>query len=256
MARWFVAAFLAVGLASAALAAGDARAQIGPPPATIYGSITDSEGDVPAGVKVEAYIGDLLCGESTTEKTGEGAARVTVYAINVLADGDGQGAKKGCGKPGAEVRIKVGDRFAPRTVTWASGYPIRYDITFGSATPAPIPTFTPTPAVTPEPAGATPGGASATSPASPGSSSTGSPAASPGRTTPTAAATRPGGLASSTPGMEAGGSNGGGFPVWAAVLGGLGVVLLIGGGAGYALSRRRPDDDAPGDEPPAPPSEP
>jgi hypothetical protein len=227
----------------------------------VYGTITDSEGDIPAGVKVEAYIGDLLCGESRTEKTGEGAARVTVYAINVLADGDGQGAKKGCGKPGSEIRIKVGDRFAPRTVTWASGYPIRYDITFGNATPAPIPTFTPTPAATPTPPSIeTPGsgsGAAPTAPGSPQTSPTGpsSSGGSPASTgSPTGVATRPGGLASSTPALSGTEGDGGGFPVWAAVLGALGAVLLVGGGVGYALARRG-DGETPGGEPPALPPE-
>ncbi len=261
MVRWLFTAVLALG---ALAGVADARAQIGPPPATVYGSIADSEGDIPAGVKVEAYIGDLLCGESRTEKTGEGAARVTVYAINVLADGDGQGAKKGCGRPGSEIRIKVGDRFAPRTVTWASGYPIRYDITFGNATPAPIPTFTPTPAATPTPpppgTPVTEGGVSPTGPGAPAASPTGpgsSASPSPGATaSPGAAATRPGGLASSTPalvGQEQG--QGGGFPVWTAVLGALGAVLLVGGGVGYALARRRADGETRGGEPPAPPAE-
>lgn len=260
MVRWLFAAVLALG---ALAGAAEARAQIGPPPATVYGSIADSERDIPAGVKIEAYIGDLLCGESKTEKIGEGAARVTVYAINVLADGDGQGAKRGCGKPGSEIRIKVGDRFAPRTVTWASGYPIRYDITFGNATPAPIPTFTPTPAATPTPpSGATPGGGSGggpTAPGSPGASPTahGGPGnASPAATgSPAAAATRPGGLASSTPALAGTEDDGGGFPVWTAVLGALGAVLLVGGVVGYALARRGADDETPGGEPPAPPAE-
>lgn len=220
----------------------DGRAQIGPPPATVYGSIADSEGDIPAGVKVEAYIGDRLCGETRTEKTGEGAAVVTVYAVHVLAAGDGQGARPGCGTPGAPIRIKVGDRFAPKTVTWESGYPIRFDITFNDATPAPIPTFTPTPSRTatvgtPAPGG-TPSSSGGTQGRSPGA---GSPAAT---ESPAVQGTRPGGLASSTPAFLAGDRDGNGFPVWAAILAALGAIALVGGGVGFVLARngREPSD--------------
>lgn len=250
MTRWL--AILPVLLAVIAVGAPDVHAQIGPPPATVFGSISDSAGDVPAGVPVEAYIGNLLCGESRTEKTGEGAARVTVYAIHVLADGDGMGARKGCGKPGVEIRIKVGDRFAPGTVTWASGYPIRFDITFGNATPAPIPTFTPTPTATPTPPRTTPTGDSATGTPT-GLLPTEQPTATSGTSgpsSPTSQPTKPGGLASSTPALATGASGGDGFPVWAALLGVLGAVVLVGGGVGFALSRRRSEDESAGDDGP------
>lgn len=244
MSRWLL--ILPLVLVAVATGASQVQAQIGPPPATVFGSIADSAGDVPAGLPVEAYIGDFLCGESRTEKTGEGSARVTVYSIHVLADGEGMGARKGCGKPGIEIRIKVGDRFAPGIVRWASGYPIRFDIVFGSATPAPIPTFTPTPASTPTPSGSSPTAASPTG-TPPTEQSTGA-GRTPAVASPSPQATRPGGLASSTPALETGTADDDGFPVWAALLGALGAVVLAGGGVGYALSRRRSGGEDGGDE--------
>ncbi len=216
------------------------------PPSTIFGSIADSAGPVPAGVPVEAYIGDTLCSTGAqTEYTGEGSTRVTVYAVDVVADSQ----KSGCGRQGAEVRIKVGDRFAPQVARWQPG-PVQLDIAFGSATPAPIPTFTPTPTRTPEPA--------ATGTPAPGTPGNGNgqggsvatiPPGSPGAGSPVTG----GGVTSATPGQQAGGTSGdGGFPVWGVIVLVLGAVAAIGGGAGYILSRNRSaadDDFPPGDDP-------
>lgn len=216
------------------------------PPSTIFGSIADSAGPVPAGLPVEAYIGDTLCStEGKTEYTGEGRARVTVYAVDVVADSQ----KSGCGRQGAEVRIKIGDRFAPQVARWQPG-PIQLDVTFGDATPAPIPTFTPTPTRTPAPAATgtpvpgTPGsgngqgGSVATIP--PGSPGAGSPVTG-------------GGVTSATPGQQASGSSDdGGFPVWGVLVLVLGAIAAIGGGAGYLISRNRAaagDDIPPGEDP-------
>lgn len=209
------------------------------PPSTIFGSITDSEGPVPAGLPVEAYIGETRCGTGgKTEYTGEGATRVTVYAVDVVANSQ----INGCGRPGAEVRIKVGDRFAPQVARWQPG-PVQLDITFGSATPAAIPTFTPTPTRTPAPAATqTPLPRSTATNGSPVATI---PAGSPGAGSPIIG----GGVTSATPGRQTTTSNDdGGFPIWGIILLVLGAIAAVGGGAGYVLARNRQSDT--GDFPP------
>ncbi len=232
-------AFLAAVLTSvlAAVSARPAAAQFDPP-STIFGSVTDSAGPVPEGLPVEAYIGDTLCGkDGKTEYTGDGPARVTVYVVDVVADSQ----IRGCGRAGVEVRIKIGDRFAPQVARWQAG-PVQLDVTFGNATPAPIPTFTPTPTRTPEP-NATPAPGQPTprpggTPGQGGSVAT-IPAGSPGAGSPVIG----GGVTSATPGQQnAGGSADGGFPVWGVIILVLGAIAAIGGGAGYVLARNRQSD--------------
>ncbi len=217
------------------------------PPMTIFGSVTDSAGPVAEGIDIEAFIGDKACGRGKTQFTGEGSGRVTVYYADVVS----REQTGGCGAVGVEVRIKVGDRFAQQTTKWRQG-PAQLDLTFGSATPAAIPTFTPTPTRTPAPgetaipgtptprgttpANQTPGGtATGTS-----ESVTGTPGAS---ATATATPTLRGGVSSSQPGGGGDGGDAGGFPVWAAVVAVLGGLALIGGGVGYLMARGRRHDD-------------
>lgn len=219
------------------------------PPMTLFGSITDSGGTVEANLAVETYVGDVLCGRGKTEFVGEGNARVTVYAADVVA----REQTAGCGTTGADVRVKVGDRFATQTIKWEQG-PQRLDITFGNATPAAIPTFTPAPTRTPTPAptrGAgtpVPGASSTAAPA--GSAASGTPAATaaPGDPTHTPALGR---TAVSTQGgasLNDDSGGGGGFPIWAGVVIVLGVLAAAGGGLGIFASRRRQHDgeDGPG----------
>lgn len=228
------------------------------PPQTIFGSISDSAGAVPERLPVEAYIGDTLCGEGETGYSGEGDARVTVYAVDVFEVGQ----KEGCGTDGAVVRIKVGDRFADQTARWRAG-PLQVDILFGSgATPVPIPTFTPVPptavptntaAATVPPA--TTDGATAT--AVPTGTGTPSPAASAtseaqtaatpsvtvalGSATPSATATLAGGVVSSVADSPGGGDDGD-LPVWGIVVAVLAGVAVVGGGVGLVMARSRAGD--------------
>jgi hypothetical protein len=207
------------------------------PPSTIYGSVTDAAGDVPEGLAVEAYIGEVLCGtRGRTEFTGDGAARVTVYAVNVVSASQ----VAGCGVDGARVRIKIGERFASGTAGWQMG-PVQFDVTFGGATPAPIPTFTPLPTRTPEPASTPTPPANGGTPANnqtPGAVET-IPPGSPGAGSPV---TRPGGVTSSDPNAPESGSSNGGFPVWGVVVLLLGGIAAIGGGVGIVMARNRNDD--------------
>jgi len=207
------------------------------PPSTVFGSISDSGGNVEAGVTVEAYIGSTLCGtKGKTEFTGEGSARVTVYVVDVVSESQ----TPGCGKMNAQqqIRIKVGERFADQTATWDPG-PVRLDLTFGGATPVPIPTFTPAPTRTAAPqvnpqSGETPSAVETI------------PAGSPGAGSPVATSPQ-GGITTATPGAPDSGEEGddGGLPVWAIALLVLGVLGAIGGGVGYLVSRNRDGDDEP-----------
>lgn len=243
---------LVLGVVAAALfaAAPLAKAQVFGPPSTFYGSVTDAAGPVDAGLTVEAWVGNTLCGsKGKTEFVGEGSARVTVYSVDAVS----KEQTPGCGAEGVDVRIKIGDRFAPNTGKWKAG-PVQVDVTFGNATPAAIPTFTPTPGrtaaagSTAQPAAGTPVPGAAGSSGSQGDASgTGSvgtvPAGSPGAGSPVA--TLGGGLATSSQqqsNAEAktnAGDDGGGFPIWAGVAIALVVIAAVGGGVGYGMSRSR-----------------
>lgn len=221
-----------------ALGALPAAAQFDPP-STIYGSVTDAAGNVPEGLEVEAYIGDVLCGtRGATEYTGDGSARVTVYVVDVVSASQ----IAGCGVGGARVRIKIGDRFAEETAAWQAG-PVQFDVTFGGASPAPIPTFTPLPTRTPEPTSApgtpNPNGETPTNNQTPGAVET-IPPGSPGAGSPV---TRPGGVTSSDPNAQESGSSDGGFPVWGVVALLLGGIAAIGGGVGVMMARNRREEE-------------
>ena len=236
--------FAALGPVGASIA----HAQFGPP-MSVFGSISDSAGAIPDGVVVEGYVGNALCGKGRTQFTGDGDGRVTVFFVNVAS----REQTANCGTAGAEVRIKIGERFAPGSVKWDAG-PQRFDVTFGSATPAPIPTFTPTPTRSAAPATGTAQPGTPTPPGTP--SATGTPGAD-ASVSATGTAPKPAtGTASATPtlrggvtstGGAGGGSGGGddGFPIWAAVVSVLGGVALVGGGIGFMMARGRGADDDP-----------
>ncbi|MEP7215135.1 MAG: hypothetical protein ABI782_02720, partial [Anaerolineaceae bacterium] len=182
-----------------------------------------------------------LCGtKGRTEFTGEGASKVTVYFVDVFSESQ----TPGCGKDGAEVRIKVGERFAAQTTRWKAG-PVQLDVTFGNVTPAVIPTFTPAPATPTTAARTSPATGSTTQAATAGAgAAVGTiPAGSPGAGSPVP--TLKGGVTSSTPAAQRSNAadDGGGFPIWGIVLLVLLGVAAIGGGVGYAMSRSRAADD-------------
>lgn len=246
------------------------------PPSTILGSVADSAGEIPAGVKVEAYIGDLLCSQNrdgsqkgVTQFAGDGAAKVTIFVVDALSKED----RDGCGFDGAVVRIKVGDRFATQTGIWHAGL-VMLNVTFGTATPAVIPTLTPAPATptatarpTRAPAEFTAIAATAvsqqTSIANGTPASSFSPIATVSRGTPagTSDGRTPGGLQESTPGTQAATKDGGGgFPAWGFAIIALAVLAVLGGIIGVTMARRKRDVDEieephsferPDDDPPA-----
>ncbi len=228
MRRLFRAAVFGAAFASALVAAA-ALAQFAPP-STIFGSVTDQAGPVAADLPVEAYIGDLLCGKGQTGFVGEGAARVTVYWVQVLSKED----RPGCGSAGAKVKIKVGDRTASQVATWSATGSAQLDVTFGNVTPAAIPTYTPT--STP-PANGTPVPGATETALVVGTIPKGSPGAG-------SSVVLQGGVTSSRPGPgQATAGDGGGFPLWAVAILVLAGIAIVGGGLGYAMSRSRRDDE-------------
>lgn len=229
-----------------------AQGGIPQPPSTIAGSIADEAGPVPAGLPVEALIGNNVCGTSETAYTGEGDARTTVYVVDVVSETQ----IEGCGRDGVAVRIRIGDRLSEQPVTWDQGLVV-FNITFGDVDPAPIPTFTPTtqpvatntprPNATQPPTEATagPGTPAGSTPGTGGDNQTATTTGSATATgsapsgTRTATATPTGEVSSATPGAPDSGDDGdgGGVPVWAIVLLALGGIAAVGGGVGYMMSR-------------------
>jgi hypothetical protein len=238
---------------------------------TLFGSITDSSGPIPADTPIEAYVGNKLCSKTGKKSTtmANGDQQLAVYVLDVYADEQ----FPGCGKVGSDVRVKVGDRFAPQTIKWNAGL-AELDLAFNDAKPVVVPTATPTPTGSPTPNprevsgttnSSTPipsgpnnsggtnqqGGDQPTSSATVGTVPAGSPnAGSPAASPRGGLVTRP----QDTGGTGSGSSSGGGdsFPVWAAVLLGLGGVALIGGGVGFAMSRNRRVASTHPDDPVAP----
>lgn len=213
------------------------QAQVFGPPSTVWGSVTDSAGPVPEGLTIEAYVGDTLCGKGKTQFTGDGEARVTAYFADVVS----KEQTAGCGFTNAEVRIKVGDRFAPQTAKWNAG-PVELNLAFNNATPVAVPTFTPAPTRTPappkqEPTQAVGAGASGQDGGrgGDGGGTTGTIAAG----TPGAGSPIPGGITTNPVNASATDSGDGGFPVWGAVLIGLVGLAIVGGGVGLAITRNR-----------------
>jgi hypothetical protein len=245
--RW-AAAVAAVAIAVAGSVT--AVAQIPSPPSTIFGSVTDDAGVVPEHLPVQAYVGETLCGtRGETQFTGEGSARVTVYFVDALSAEQ----TPGCGKPDVEVRLKIGDRFAKQTAKWQAG-PVHVDITFGNATPAAIPTFTPVP----KPSGVTNSSTQNAQNGTPATNGTAQltgtiPAGSPGAGSPFP--TSHGGVTSSTQGGNgSSGDSGGGFPLWGIAVAVIGGIALLGGSVGYAMSRSKRDDDLDDEQFSPPPS--
>jgi hypothetical protein len=87
-------------------------------PATFYGVVQPGSGFVPTpGMEVTAWISGNSCGRAETMAVGG----QVVYAINVLAEGDGEddrGTAAGCGAPGREVTFRVDSRLMEPRVAW------------------------------------------------------------------------------------------------------------------------------------------
>jgi hypothetical protein len=198
-------------------------------PATFFGSVTINGEAAPTGTEVRGFIDGLDCTQSAPgERPAIREGQATAYVIAVVHDSQ----RPGCGRPGVTVTFTIAGEPASQRATWQPG-PFQVDLSIGPGAIVPLPTATPTvegpPATStnlpsePSPLPGTPPTDDVTLPGTP----------FPGNTPPGGD-----GLVSGA-GAEPGNSNGSGslLPLLVAA-----VVLLavLGGGAGYALSRRRP----------------
>jgi subtilisin-like proprotein convertase family protein len=104
--------------ARAATLSADLAAQVPTPPATYYGQLLASNTLSPtAGLKVQALVGEKICGEATTQAYNN----MIVFSLIVPAD-DG-GALAGCGAPGRSVVFQVGAERLPYQASWDNARP-------------------------------------------------------------------------------------------------------------------------------------
>jgi hypothetical protein len=111
----------------------------------IGGVYSDSQG-APVGIKIEAVIGNVVCGEAITAPGAphgpRGKAAASSYYIEVLSAAE----KPGCGQDGETIRFRAGGRFANETAVWramppraptmfsgdaAASYPSPLNLVFG-----------------------------------------------------------------------------------------------------------------------------
>ncbi|MBN1657741.1 MAG: VCBS repeat-containing protein [Anaerolineae bacterium] len=98
------------------------------PPATYYGQVLAGDDWVPAaGMTVQAWIGEHICGEARTVVLADGRI---AYAVQVVAD-DG-GATAGCGAAGRPVRFTVDRQSMAGSVPWRDHQAWRLDLAPGA----------------------------------------------------------------------------------------------------------------------------
>ena len=107
-----------------------ASAQGGPPslPSVFLGTVTADGGPVAADVEVAAFIGDVDCSSTHTTYISGGASK---YIAQVAHESE----RAGCGTDGAEVRFRVGNRWATQTGTWSAGAPQTLNLTLAPEGP-------------------------------------------------------------------------------------------------------------------------
>lgn len=178
-----------------------ASAQV--PPARVFGTVTVNGVTPPPGTRVEAIMGDQVCGEGVVRELGG------EIGVGYVVDVRNETLQPGCGADGRTITFRVGGQVAPQTAVYEVGSFIRLDLMLSGAveTPPPGPTPppfgaaaqpTPTPEAPPATPTATPGAALTPTPtpateASPTPSPT--PAASPAGTPGTTATASPTGTA-------------------------------------------------------------
>ncbi|MBN1660017.1 MAG: hypothetical protein JXA93_16575, partial [Anaerolineae bacterium] len=98
------------------------------PPATYYGQVLADDDWVPAaGMTVQAWIGEHLCGEARTVVLTGGQI---AYAVQVVAD-DG-GATTGCGVAGRPIHFMVEGQSVARSLPWRDHQAWRLDLAPGA----------------------------------------------------------------------------------------------------------------------------
>jgi hypothetical protein len=190
--QWVTRLALLAGAGFLMVGARGASAQV--PPARVFGTVTVDGATPPVGTKVEAFIGDMLCGEGTVRRLG------AEIPVGYVVDVKNESQEPGCGGDDRKITIKIGGREAPQTTIYETGSFIRLDLEISGTVQTPTPTPTPLPgALGTQTPTATPA-ASPTAEASPtpAATMTASPTATePAATSPTAAPS-PAGTASPT----------------------------------------------------------
>ena len=127
---WIIAV-IAASLTLSVLAG--ASAQGAPPtlPSVFLGTVTADGGPVAADVEVAAFIGDVDCSSTHTTYISGGASK---YIAQVAHESE----RAGCGTDGAEVRFRVGNRWATQTGTWSAGAPQTLNLTLAPEGPATV----------------------------------------------------------------------------------------------------------------------
>lgn len=118
-----------------------------PPPATFWGSVKEDGQNVTDGTPVIALVGDQVCAEASREPGQKGTwtasaddpqygihAGDSIYVVEVPADSQ----VPGCGREGATVTFKIGDRTAQQMGLWIAG-PNHLSLTAGTPSGQPSP---------------------------------------------------------------------------------------------------------------------
>ena len=123
--------------------AGDVTAQ-NAPPARFYGALTIDGAPAPAGILVQAFVGDVDCTLPVSIQRGEGQ-----YVVDVQSDAN----TPGCGFEGASVQFYVNGFTAEPFGTYEIGHFIQLDLfvnTGAALPPAELPAEAPPAEIPPE----------------------------------------------------------------------------------------------------------
>ncbi|MEX0782241.1 MAG: hypothetical protein WD557_06290 [Dehalococcoidia bacterium] len=215
-------AILALGavVLGGALAPDGLTAQVPQIPATFYGAATIDGQAPPAGTAVRGFIDGVDCTQPGAAGTID-AGSVGAYVISVMHESQ----QPGCGSEGKQVTFTIGGRPA-QTAVWHIGLQ-EVGLNAGTGSVQPLPSNVPTPiAQATPPGGSTPSGPPPTDDIDPPGTL--------GGDTP-----RPPGLTGT------GDDDGDGPPVWGILVVALMGLGVLGGAAGFVVSRRRASADAP-----------
>jgi hypothetical protein len=104
---------LALAVASPSIARADE------PRAWFRGNLYIDSQEAPRGTRIEALIGETVCGETLTARDFNSSATrgaTSLFQISVLSEAE----IRGCGRDGAQIRFRVDDRFANETASWTA----------------------------------------------------------------------------------------------------------------------------------------
>lgn len=204
-------------------------------PATFYGSASIDGKPVPDGTPVHGFIDGVDCTQAGPTQHGTVTdGNVSAYVIEVVHASQ----VPGCGGPGKKVTFTIGGKTAGQQADWVAG-PQHLDSNAGSGSPEPLPTATLPPTLPPAQVASTATAAAKFTPGPattlptddvqlPGSTHAGT--APPGTPTPH--------LPGSVQGSPSNTPSSSGPPVVLIIVAVLFGIAIVGGAAGFALSRR------------------